>query len=107
MLRHEENDKILMTEGDYGLSLPIKINGISVANEEKLNLYIKKIKDGDTIVEQTYDNIKDNTFNLVFSKEQSDKLPVGRYKYALDWYKDNEFYCNIIKGKEFIVEDKI
>ena len=107
MLRHEGNNKILMVEGDYGLHLPITINGVTMGSEDKLNFYIKKIKDGEKVVEQTYENIENNTFNLSFSKEQSDKLPVGRYKYAIDWYKEDDFYCNIIKGKEFQVEDKI
>ena len=107
MLRHEGSNRISMVVGDYGLSLPIKINGITMSNEDKLNFYIKKIKDGEKIINQTYDNIVDNTLYLTLSKNESDKLPVGRYKYAIDWYKEDTFYCNIIKGIEFQVEEKI
>lgn len=107
MLKSHENNKISMVEGDYGISLPLTINGITIDETDKLNFFIKDVKGEKKIIDQTYEQIKNNTFDLKFSKEESDKLKVGKYRYAIDWYKENKFNCNIIKNNDFQVEDKI
>lgn len=107
MLKNKGSNKLSMVEGDYGLDLPLIINGITIASADKLNFYIKQDRNSEKIIDQTYENIKDNTFNLTFTKEESEKLPVGRYKYAIDWYKENTFCGNLIKYSDFVVEDKL
>ena len=107
MLRNKGSNKLSMVEGDYGLTLPLIINGITISTDDKLNFYIKKDKNSEKIVDQNYENIENNTINLTFSKEESDRLPIGNYKYAIDWYKQDTFCGNIIKEKDFEVEDKL
>lgn len=99
--------KIIMTEGDFGVTLPIIINGGDVGDKDTLRITIKQESDGESILSKEFTNIKNNTFEFVLSKEESDKLPIGKYLYSLDWYRGNEFFCNLIKKGLFEVEDKI
>lgn len=107
MLKNKGKNKLSMVEGDYGLTLPLIISGITIEKTDKLNFYIKKELNGEKIIDKIFDSITDNTINLVFTKEESDKLSVGKYKYAIDWYKENSFCGNLIKLQEFEVEDKL
>lgn len=100
------NKTITMAEGDYGIYLPITITGGTIGSDSNIRLTIKKEKNGETILTQNYTNISDNTFNLTFSKEESDLLLVGVYGYSLDWYKNDLFMNNIIEYKMFKVNDK-
>ena len=101
-----ENKKIMMTEGDFGLSLPITISGAEISNDEVIEFFIKNNNGDEVIKSKKYNNINNNTFDLVFTKEESNLLKKGIYLYYLDWYKDNEFLGNIINGEVFEVEEK-
>lgn len=105
MLRTKDK-KILMTEGDFGLSLPITITGGEISNEEEIKFSIKKINGEEIIEPKIYSNINENCFNLVFTKEESELLKKGIYLYYLDWYKNDEFLGNVINGEIFEVEGK-
>ena len=105
MLRTKDK-KILMTEGDFGLSLPITITGGEISNEEEIKFSIKKINGEEIIQPKIYKNINNNTFNLAFDKTESDLLKKGTYLYYLDWYKSDEFLGNVINGEIFEVEGK-
>ena len=48
----------------------------------------------------------DNTVELSLTEAQSALLPVGDYVYALDWYRDEVFMCNIIPQGVFRVVKK-
>lgn len=101
-----QNKKIIMTEGDFGLSLPITITGGEISKDEQIKFYIKKNNGENLIDSKIYNNIEDNTFNLIFSEEESNLLKKGTYLYYLDWYKENVFLGNIINGELFEVEGK-
>lgn len=107
MLRNKGSNKLSMVEGDYGLTLPLIINGITIDKDDKINFYIKKDRNGEKIIDQIYENIVDNTIGLTFSEEESEKLQVGKYRYAIDWYKKDVFNGNLVKEKDFEVEDKL
>lgn len=107
MLRNKGSNKLSMVEGDYGLTLPLIINGITIDKDDKINFYIKKDRNGEKIIDQIYENIVDNTIGLTFSEEEAEKLQVGKYKYAIDWYKKDVFNGNLVKEKDFEVEDKL
>lgn len=107
MLRNKGSNKLSMVEGDYGLTLPLIINGITIDKDDKINFYIKKERNSEKIIDQTYENIIDNTIDLTFSEQEAEKLQVGKYKYAIDWYKKGAFNGNLIKEKDFEVEDKL
>lgn len=112
---------IKMTKGDYGIDLPITINGVTFSAQDSVLFTLKTKefcddmcecypgkpnKSDSTIITKSYSNISNNTINLSFTKEESDKLYPGDYLYSLDWYQDGLFLCNIIPAADFKVVDK-
>lgn len=95
-----------MTEGDWGVELPITINGVTFANNDEVLLTVKDDNNGNTILTKTFTNIQQNKVNFVLTEEESDLLPVGTYVYSLDWYQDGTFLCNIIPTATIRVVDK-
>ncbi len=95
---------ITMTEGDYGLHLPIKINGINISAEDSIKLSIKN--EEKNVYEKEYKNVENNTIDFCLEKADSLKLTTGNYIYLIDWYKDNKFFCNIVNGYSFNVNKR-
>ena len=98
--------KIIMTEGDFGLDLPIKINGATFETNDKIKMLIKHQKNGLALIEKEFQNIQNNTINFFLTKEESSILKPVDYVYILDWYRNNDFLCNIVPDGTFQVEDK-
>lgn len=95
-----------MAEGDYGIRLPVTVSGTTFAERDSISITIKDKNNGSTILEKTFSNIQQNTFNLEFTEEESALLPVGTYVYVMDWYQDGAFMCNVIQSAPFEVVDK-
>lgn len=101
------NGKALaMTEGDYGIKLPVTINGVTFAASDSVKLTIKSGLNGDAIIEKNYTNIEQNTVQLELTESESASLPVGRYVYVLDWYENGNFMCNVVPSGVFEVVEK-
>lgn len=96
---------LTMCEGDFGVKLPITINGVTFAAGDEIRITIKNGEQA--LVTKTFDNIAQNTVNLELTEEESALLPVGEYSYSLDWYQDGVFLCNIIPFGFFVVGDKV
>ena len=97
---------IKMTEGDYGLQLPVTISGTTLATSDEVLFILKDKLNGEEILRKNYDNISQNTVNLEITEAESALLPVGNYVYSLDWYQDGAFMCNIIPCSAFKVVEK-
>ena len=95
-----------MCEGDFGLKLPIKINGVTFTASDEAKLTIKKAVNGDTILTKTFTDITQNTVQFEITEADSVLLPVGCYAYSLDWYQGGNFMCNVIPSAIFKVVDK-
>ena len=95
-----------MTEGDYGLKLPVTISGTTLTASDEVLFIIKTKLNGTEILRKTYDNITQNTVNLEITEADTQLLPVGNYVYSLDWYQDGAFMCNIIPCANFKVVEK-
>lgn len=95
-----------MVEEDYGISLPISVDGVTFEDEDELLFTLKTKDNGDVILTKTFGNITDNTIDLIFTQSESAQLDVGSYVYSLDWYQDGAFMCNIIPSAVFKVVDK-
>lgn len=93
-----------MTEGDWGVKLPVTVTGVTFTANDSVRIKIQR--DETTIIENEYTNITNNTFDLEFTEAESALLPVGSYLYSLDWYQDGAFMCNIIPSGLFMVGDK-
>lgn len=93
-----------MTEGDWGVKLPVTVTGVTFTANDSVRIKIQR--DETTIIEKEYTNITQNTFDLEFTEAESALLHVGSYLYSLDWYQDGAFMCNIIPSGMFLVGDK-
>ena len=102
---NKENNKISMTKGDYGIALPITITGIEIESGEQIIFYLKKTNN-EEVLKKIFENLKDNTFDLEFTKEESERLEIGTYLYNIDWYKENVFLGNIVKNEIFEVSER-
>ncbi len=96
---------ITMAVGDYGIKLPVMLSDITITAADEFSIRITK--GGATIVELTFNNVQNNTFDIELTREQSDKLRVGSYLYSLDWYQNGHFMCNIIPTSSFKVVTKV
>lgn len=97
---------LTMTEGDFGLELPVAISGTTFAASDSVKIIVKATPNSEAIIEKTFSDIQDNTVKLVLSESESALLNVGTYVYTLDWYSDGVFMCNIIEQATFKVVDK-
>lgn len=93
-----------MTEGDWGVKLPVTVTGVTFASNDSLKFVIKNGET--TLIEKEFTNITQNTVNLEMTEADTSLLPVGSYVYRLDWYQDGSFMCNIIPISTFKVVDK-
>lgn len=95
-----------MTEGDWGIQLPVTIDGTTLTANDELKLTIKTAINGDIVLVKTFSNISQNTVNLVITEQESALFSVGTYVYALDWFQSGAFVCNIIPAALFKVVEK-
>ena len=96
-----------MTEGDWGIQLPISISGTTFTANDEVQLVVKTACNGTEMLNKTFSNISNNTVMLELTQTESDALKVGSYVYRLDWFQDNAFMCNIIPWASFKVVEKV
>lgn len=96
----DEND-ITMCEGDYGIALPITVEGAELETGDYLKITVKDTMNG------TEKLNKDFTDELTLESSDLTNLVVGKYVYSLDWYHNDTFMCNIIPKAKFTVVDKV
>ena len=97
---------LAMAEGDYGIQLPVTISGTTLGAQDSVKLTFKTAMNGVVILEKEFTGITANTVNLELNETESALFSVGTYAYALDWYQDGNFMCNIIPCASFKVVDK-
>lgn len=96
-----------MTEGDYGIELPVTVNGATLGENDTLSFTFKAAADGEVLLEKEY-TPDDNVVFLKFTEEESALFEANRtYSYSLDWYQEGEFLCNVIPRGNFRVVNKI
>lgn len=100
------SNSISMTEGDFGVSLPVTINGIEFTASDTVKISILTAMNGEAIVEKEFTAIDEGTVNLELTQAESALLPVGAYVYRLDWYQSGVFMCNIVPYAAFKVVEK-
>ena len=96
-----DENEITMCEGDYGIDLPISIEGAELLDGDSLMRTIKDVINGTEYLQKSF------TDSLSLTAAESAQLPVGKYVYALDWYRNSTFLCNIIPKSKFTVVDKV
>ena len=101
-------NSVQMTEGDFGIALPITVTGVEVQSGDYLSIQIKDKVNGKVLINRPvpYSELSLDTFNFVLTEEESAMLPVGTYVYVFDWYHEATFVCNIIPCGTFKVVEK-
>lgn len=84
-----------MTEGDYGVELPITVNDITFSGNDVLSVKIVSASSGSAILTKVYTPVQ-NQIKLELTEAESALLPVGYYLYSLDWYQNGVFMCNLV-----------
>ena len=97
---------ITMTEGDFGVALPITISGTTFAASDTIKLTILTSVNGAEIIAKEFTNITQNTVALELTEAESALLPVGNYVYRLDWYNSGVFMCCVVEFANFKVVEK-
>lgn len=97
---------ITMTEGDFGVELPIVISGITFVADDSIKITIKDRANGTVILAKDFTNIQNNTIYLELTEAESSLFRVGIYVYSADWYQSDVFMCNIVQVAVFKVVDK-
>lgn len=100
------NHALSMTEGDYGIALPVEVKGATLGAQDSIKLTFKTAVNGDEILSKDFNGITDNTVSLELTEQESALFSVGQYVYCLDWYQNGNFMCNIIPSAQFKVVDK-
>lgn len=103
----ENSYQLQMTEGDYGIQLPVIVEGTELTENDSLKITFKTHKNGELIFDKEYTNIENNKIQLELTQEESEKFPVGNYVYSIDWFQNNMFMCCLINQAGFKVVEKI
>ena len=96
-----------MSEGDYGITLPVVVSGITLGAGDTLRYTFKNAVNQDVILVKDFDNITGNTVDFVLTAAESALFKPGAYVYSLDWYQDGAFLCNLVEVGKFHVGDKV
>lgn len=92
-----------MTEGDFGINLPIEISGTTLSSADTIKIEFKQ--NGTSILAKDLVPTE-NVVNLVLTEAETALFAHGVYTYSLDWYQEGTFMCNIIPVGNFKVVDK-
>lgn len=95
-----------ITKGDYGLALPITLSGAELSASDQIEIRFKNNKTGKVFLKKNLTPV-DNIVELEFSEEETQKFAVGSYSYAMDWYQNGRFMCNVISSANLKVVSKV
>jgi hypothetical protein len=110
-IEYDNNDEntIGMTEGDYGIILPIELNlnpDTQLEPSDKFAIKIFKKINGSPIITKVYENIVNNTIEFQLNQEDTKLLKPGNYYYDIDWFQEERFLNNIQAKGLFEVLEK-
>lgn len=96
-----------MVEGDYGVPVVFSVKNVEFSGLDAIKLTVKNTVNGEAIFEKTVSNLTGNTFNIALTAAETALLPVGQYVFALDWYTNNVFMCNLVAVGQLSVLEKV
>lgn len=98
--------EIRMTEGDWGVDLPVALSGTTATSSDILVLTIKDAINGTQVLELLAGTPTNNVFNFYMTSAESALLTPGELVYSLDWEQPGTFLYNLVPAGPFIVEEK-
>lgn len=94
-----DGNNLRVTEEDFGVALRCRFTGIELTSNDVLKFTFKNKPNGSVILTKEFTNLESNTFDLVFTSEDMQSLPIGSYTFTVDWYQEGLFrYCLIEKA---------
>ena len=105
-IEYDDDTTIGMVEGDFGIVLPIEIEGAELSSNDQISINIFDRTSEEPLITKTFNNITNNTIDFKLTKEESQLLKVGTYYYDIDWFQGENFLGNITAKAKFKVLDK-
>lgn len=102
-----DGNKLQMTVGDYGVKLPVIINGIVISQSDSFRFTFVDAANKNQILTKNFSDVQENKLDLEFTEEESSLFVAGYYLYSLDWFQDDNFMCNLIDDESFKVVKKV
>lgn len=104
MFKANDKKQISMIQNDFGEILPITIHNALTTDIIKFIIYNEK----GIVLTKEFNVDENNIMNFKLSKEDSKKLDVGYYNYAIKQYRNEELVDTLeINDKGFIVKKGI
>lgn len=104
MFKVDERKRISMIQNDFGEILPITIHNVLTTDIIKFIIYNEK----GIVLTKEFNVDENNIMNFKLSKEDSEKLSVGYYNYAIKQYRNEELIDTLeINDKGFVVKKGI
>lgn len=101
--------RITMDYGDYGIQLPIDIDGAVFEDTDTMLFELKKSKNSCPIIKKEYTNTSDDNnlfrFFLEFTKKESQAIPPGNYVYYITYLKNGDVRDTIVSGESFKIKN--
>lgn len=98
--------KIIMTRGDYGIPLPIKVSAHCAACGDNLledDTILLEVTKGDAVYvcrRKTWGDLLacDGVMSLELTQEESDGMGLGVYSWRILWLRENELQMCLIRS---------
>ena len=101
-------NNLQMTEGDYGIELPVTISGATLQQGDTLRFTFKEAAGAENLLVKEYSESTENAVFLEFTAQDTALFEAGHtYVYSLDWYREGTFLCNVIPRGILKVVDKV
>ena len=102
---------IRMTEGDYGIILPIELeveNDETFDTNDYFDIKIYDKLNTEPIINKTYlyRDLENNTIPFTLTEAETSLLKIGVYLYDIEWYQNNVFKCCIVERKTYTITEK-
>lgn len=89
---------LTMTVEDYGVGLEFTLDvGATLGVNDTVKFVFKEADSEEDLIVKEITGITNNKVELVFTEEESAKLPIGSYVYRLDWYQSGSFMDCLIE----------
>lgn len=100
--------RIFMDYADYGITLPIDVEGTDFEATDTMIFELKKSSDSPSIITKEFTNELESTslfrFFLEFSKKEAESLFPGNYVYYVRYLKDGDVRDTVIDGDDFKIK---
>lgn len=103
MFRVGDKNEIIINEGDFGITLPIKFSNIP--DNDRIIFKIKEKNEEENEILRLNFTVENGEISFMLTEEQSQLLNRGKYLYDVFQYEENVLKNTISVDTLFIVEE--